>query len=131
MIGLDTNVLVRYIAQDDVVQSALAVRLIEKQCSPDQPGFVGLITLVELIWVSESCYGATKKNIVDIVRKLLSTKHLLVQDAETVWKALLMFEAGQADFADYLVERVASAAGCTSIVTFDKKAAKAGMTLLR
>jgi predicted nucleic-acid-binding protein len=131
VIGLDTNVLVRYIAQDDVIQSALAVKLIEKQCSADQPGFVGLVSLVELVWVSESCYGATKKDVVELVRRLLSTKQLLVQDAETVWKALLMFEAGQADFADYLVERVARAAGCASIVTFDKKAAKAGMTLLK
>jgi predicted nucleic-acid-binding protein len=131
VIGLDTNVLVRYIAQDDVIQSALAVKLIEKQCSPSRPGFIGLVTLVELIWVSESCYGATKKNIVDIVRRLLSARQLLVQDTETVWKALRLFEAGQADFADCLVERMANAAGCKSTVTLDKMAAKAGMTLLK
>lgn len=131
MIGLDTNVLVRYIAQDDVIQSALAVKFIEKQCSPSQPGFIGLVTLVELIWVSESCYGATKKNIADLVRRLLSARQLLVQDTETVWKALRLFEAGHADFADCLVERMANAAGCKSTVTFDKMAAKAGMTLLK
>ena len=131
MIGLDTNVIVRYIAQDDVIQSAIAVKLIEKQCSPSQPGFISLVTLVELIWVSESCYGASKNDIVDIIRRLLSARQLLVQDTETAWQALRLFEAGQADFADCLVERTANAAGCKRTVTFDKMAAKAGMTLLK
>jgi len=131
MIGLDTNVLVRYIAQDDPVQSPQAVHFIERQCSPDDPGFVGLITLAELVWVSESCYGATKDGVIDLLRRILSTKQLLVQDTEVAWQALRLFERGQADFADYLVERIARAKGCERTVTFDKTAAKAGMTLLK
>jgi predicted nucleic-acid-binding protein len=131
VIGIDTNVLVRYIAQDDPAQSARAVRFIEKECSETQPGFISLVTVVELVWVSESCYGASKSQVSSILRRLLSTKQLFVQDAETVWQALRFFEAGKADFADYLVERIAHAGGCRHTVTFDKRAAEARMLLLK
>jgi len=131
VIGLDTNFLVRYIAQDDPVQSPLAEQLIEKQCSPEHPGFVTLITLIELVWVSESCYEARKEYVIELLRRLLSTRQLLVQDCEIAWQALRLFEKGQADFADCVVERIARAKGCEQVVTFDKMAAKAGMKLLR
>lgn len=130
MIGIDTNVLVRYIAQDDAAQSARATRLLEKECSPATPGFVGLIVLLELVWVSESCYNASRAEIAGMVRRILSIRQLVVEEAETAWKALRLFESSKADFADCLVERVATAAGCTAVMTFDKAAAKAGMTLL-
>lgn len=131
MIGIDTNILVRYIAQDDASQSARATRFIENECSAAAPGFVGLIVLVEVVWVSESCYGATRAEVAEIVRRLLSIKQLVVQDAEIAWKALRRFESGKADFADCLIERSANAAGCSRVMTFDKQAAKGGMTLLK
>lgn len=131
MIGIDTNVLVRYIAQDDAVQSPRATSFIEKECSIATPGFVGLVVLVEVVWVSESIYGATREEVADIVRRILSIKQLVVQDTETAWKAVRFFESSQADFADCLVERSAIAAGCRSVVTFDKQASKVGMTLLK
>ena len=130
MIGLDAYVLVRYVAQDDAVQSARATRLLEKECSPATPGFVGLVVLLELVWVSESCYGASRSEVADIVRRILSIRQLVVQEAETAWKALRLFESSKADFADCLVERMATAAGCTAVMTFDNAAARAGMTLL-
>ena len=130
MIGIDTNVLVRYIAQDDPSQSARATRLLEQECSPATPGFVGLVVLLELVWVSESCYGANRAEIADIVRRILSIRQLVVQEAETAWKALRLFESSKVDFADCMIERNAAAAGCTTVMTFDKSAAKAGMTLL-
>ena len=132
MIGLDTNVLVRYIAQDDPVQSALASELIEEKCSARLPGFVGLVVLVELVWVSESCYGATRGEIAEIVRRILSIRQLVAQEAELVWKALRLFESGTADFSDCLIERMADTAGCDRVMTFDRGAAKTvGMTLLK
>jgi predicted nucleic-acid-binding protein len=131
VIGIDTNVLVRYIAQDDPVQSPRATALIEGECSADRPGFVTLVTLVETVWVSESCYDAGRKDIASMVRLIMGAKQLQVQDAETVWKALRVFESGSADFSDCLVAETAAAAGCERTVTFDKKAAKAGMSLLR
>ena len=131
MIGLDTNVLMRYIAQDDEAQSRRATKFIEKECSPERPGFIGIITFAELVWVGESCYGATQADIIKLVRRLLGTKQLVIQDAETVWQALRLYEAGQADFADCLVSSIAKSQGCQTTVTFDEAAAKAGMTLLR
>lgn len=131
MMGIDTNVLVRYIAQDDAAQSARATSFIEKECSATTPGFVGLVVLVEVVWVSESNYGAARQEVAEIVRRILSIKQLVVQDAETAWKALRLFESSKADFADCLVARSAIAAGCKSVVTFDKQASKAGMTLLK
>lgn len=131
MIGLDTNVLIRYLAQDDEKQSALATRLIENECTAKVPGYVGLIVLVEVVWVSESCYEATRSEIASIVQRLLSIKQLVVQDAEIAWKALRLFESAKADFSDCLIECSAVAAGCGRVMTFDKQAASSGMTLLK
>lgn len=131
MIGIDTNVLVRYIAQDDRAQSARATAFIERECSAATPGFVGLVVLAEVVWVSESLYAADRQEISDIVRRILSIKQLVVQDAETAWKALRLFESGKVDFADCLVACSALAAGCESVVTFDRQAAQSGMTLLK
>ncbi len=131
MIGIDTNVLVRYIAQNDPAQSRRATSFIEKECSPDKPGFVGLVVLVEVVWVSESIYAASKQEVAEIVRRVLSIKQLVMQNAEAAWKALRLFESHHADFADCLVACSADAAGCEGIMTFDKQAAKMSMTLLK
>lgn len=131
MIGIDTNVLVRYIAQDDKVQSPRATAFIEKECGASAPGFVGLVVLAEVVWVSESLYDAARQEVSDIVRRILSIKQLVVQDAEIAWKALRLFESGKADFADCLVTCSALAAGCESVATFDKQAAQSGMRLLK
>jgi predicted nucleic-acid-binding protein len=130
VIGIDTNILVRYIAQDDPRQSKRANRFIEEECSAATPGFISLVVLVELVWVSESCYGAARAEVAEMVRRILGIRQLIVQDAEIAWKALRLFESGKADFSDCLVERMAAAAGCTAVMTFDKAAARAGMTLL-
>lgn len=74
MIGIDTNVLVRYIAQDDATQSRRATSFIEKECNEAAPGFVGLVVLVEVVWVSESRYGATRQEVAGIVLRILSIK---------------------------------------------------------
>jgi predicted nucleic-acid-binding protein len=113
VIGIDTNVLVRYIAQDDAAQSARATELIEQACSAQAPGFIGVVVLMELVWVSESCYGATRAEVVEILRRILSIRQLVVQEAELVWKALRLFESGKAEFSDCVIERTAEATGCT------------------
>ncbi len=130
MIGIGTNVLVRYIAQDDRTQARRATALIERECSESEPGFVGLVVLAEAVWVAESCYSASREEQRQIVRRILETRQLVVQDAETVWQALRLFEQSKADFADCLVESTAAAAGCVRTVTFDKAAATIGTTLL-
>ena len=130
MIGVDTNILIRYIAQDDMTHSRRATKFIENECSADTPGYVGIVVLVEVVWVSESVYGATRRDVAEIVRRLLGIKQLVVQNAEIVWQALHSFESSNADFADCLVMRAAESEGCERVMTFDKQAALAGMTLL-
>jgi predicted nucleic-acid-binding protein len=130
MIGLDTNVLVRYIMQDDARQSPLATRLVES-LSADSPGFVPLVSVVELAWVLSSAYELDRAQLVQAFEGLLRTKELVVDRAETVWKALRTFQRASADFADCLIERSAAAAGCERTATFDRGAAKeCGMKLL-
>lgn len=131
MIGIDTNVLVRYIAQDDPAQSVRATAFIERECTVERPGFVGLVVLLETVWVSESCYGATREEVAEIVRRILSIRQLVVQDAEIAWTALRLFESSKVDFADCMVARHAIAAGCELVMSFDKQATRVGMTLLK
>ena len=128
MIGLDTNVLVRYLAQDDRAQAAAATTLIENRCSIESPGFVGLLVLADVVWVSESSYGASRTEVAEIVKRILSIRQLVVQDAEVVWQALRQFESGRADFAACVIHRSAEAAGCDKAMSFDRRA---GMTLLK
>ncbi|OIO82972.1 MAG: VapC toxin family PIN domain ribonuclease [Gallionellaceae bacterium CG1_02_60_948] len=131
MIGLDTNVLVRYLAQDDKAQSTVATKLIEQTLSVSNPGFISVVSLVEVVWVLEGCYGSTRDEVVDIVERLLRVKQLQVQDAEVVWQAVRVFRNGKADFADCLIEREGSAHGCDHTISFDKTAVKAaGMVQL-
>ncbi|WOF81754.1 type II toxin-antitoxin system VapC family toxin (plasmid) [Pseudomonas sp. FeN3W] len=131
MIGLDTNVLVRYVSQDDPVQSPKATDLIES-LTDGEPGFIAMVSVVELVWVLQSCYQATKSEIVDMLETLLRTKELVVERAEVVWQALRRFSDSKADFADCLIERCAHAAECEYTITFDSKAAKtAGMRHIR
>lgn len=131
MIGLDTNVLVRYIMQDDAKQSPKATRLIES-LEPERPGFVTLISVIELYWVLTSCYELSGQQVKQALETLLRARQIVVDQADQVLRALRVFEAGKADFADCLIERTAAAAGCTETLTFDTGAAKhAGMTLVK
>lgn len=130
MIGLDTNVLVRYIAQDDAAQSPKATRLIEG-LTVETPGYVSLVSVIELVWVMAGCYASTRNEIADVLTSLLRTKEIFVAEAETVWKALHAYRDGKADFADCLIVRSAQEAGCSHTVTFDRVAAKhCGMRLI-
>jgi predicted nucleic-acid-binding protein len=129
--GLDTNVLVRYIMQDDARQSPKATKLIES-LTVDEPGFVPLVAVVELVWVLSSSYELTRVQVAQALELLLRTKEIAVDRADQVLKALRVFKAGSADFADALIERIASSAGCGRTMTFDLAASKtAGMTLIQ
>jgi predicted nucleic-acid-binding protein len=130
MIGLDTNVLVRYVAQDDPKQSPQATRLIES-LTAEAPGYVSIVSVVELVWVLTGCYTSTRNEIGEVLETLLRTKEIVVAHADIVWKALRIFRAGKADFADCLIERSANEAGCSHTATFDRDAAKhCGMRLI-
>lgn len=130
MIALDTNVLVRYLAQDDPKQSLLASRLIETLTS-EMPGYVGIVSVVEVVWVLTGCYAASRETVAEVLATLLQTKGIVVANADVVWKAVRLFRQGKADFADCLIKCFADEAACERVVTFDRDAAKhCGMHLL-
>ncbi len=130
MIGLDTNVLVRYIMQDDPKQSRKATALIES-LTDNHPGFITVVSVLELYWVLTTCYDLTDNQVKQALDVLLRTRQIIVDRADQVLRALRVFETGKADFADCLIERTASSAGCEQTLTFDVNAAKyAGMTLI-
>lgn len=131
MTALDTNVIVRYVAQDDPVQSPIATKLIES-LSTEEPGFIATVAVVELAWVLRRSYRSTRHEIARVLESLLRTRVFVVEGAELVEQALRLFSAGGADFSDCLLERSASTAGCDYTLTFDHVAATApGMRLLK
>jgi predicted nucleic-acid-binding protein len=130
MIGLDTNVLVRYFAQDHERQALAASELMDSLTS-ESPGFIATVVLVELVWVMQGAYGATKVETVAVLQKLLQTREIIVQDAEVALQALANFSNSNAGFADCLIERTGYRHGCSRTVTFDRDAANtAGMQRL-
>lgn len=130
MTGLDTNVLVRYIMQDEPAQSAKATALIESLTAAD-PGYIPLVCIVELYWVLTSCYALTDAQAASAMDALVRTKQFVVERVDVVVRALRVFQVSNADWPDCLIERSAAHAGCSQTVTFDEGAARhAGMALL-
>jgi len=124
VIGLDTNVIVRYLVQDDPRQSAAATRFVERTISPENPGFIAGITLCEVVWVLAECYGADRARIKSVLEGLLTSKQLTVEEADLVWKALRAWDVSPADFSDALIGQIVAARGGEKTVTFDRAAAK-------
>jgi predicted nucleic-acid-binding protein len=132
VIGLDTNVIVRYLVQDDRVQSAAATALIERTLSAESPGLITGITLCEIVRVLAECYGADRHRIDAVIEGLLMSRQLVIERAEEAWKALGDWRDSDADFSDALIGRLVAAQGGEKTLTFDRGAAKLpGFELLK
>ena len=130
MIGLDTNVLVRYIMQDDPGQSSRATAIVESLEGVGS-AYITLVSMVELVWVLTASFELSRAQVSQALDGILRTKQFKIENADQVIRALRVFKLGKSDFADCLIERSANSAGCDKTVTFDVKAAKhAGMTLI-
>lgn len=123
MTGLDTNILIRYFAQDDAVHSATATHFIEKRLTPEHQGFISLVTLAELVWTLSTTYGLSKPEVANILELLLAASNLVLQNEQEVAVAMSALYEGQA-FADALIAALGTWAGCTSTLTFDRKASR-------
>lgn len=121
MIGLDTNVLVRYLTQDDPDQAERASILIENNCTKEAPGRITLVVLCELVWVLRGAYGYPKNLIVEVLELILATKELIVEKENTARSALKTYRKGGADFADYVIIFANRVAGCKKTFSFDRK----------
>jgi len=130
VIGLDTNILVRYLTQDDPQQAAQAARILEEELTDDDPGFIGLVVLVETIWVLRRLYKASPEEIRETVNDLLGSRSILVENRHVVARAVATSEKNASDFADSIIAASALDVGCRKIVSFDRGAVRAGMTLV-
>jgi predicted nucleic-acid-binding protein len=130
MTGLDTNILVRFYAQDDPEQCRRGEEFLQT-LTPESPGYVSLVSLIELVWVLRSQYRMTKAELVLCIEQLLDSPELAVENQAVVTVVLHRFSHFKADFADCLIERLGHSAGCKETVTFDMDASRfAGMRLL-
>ena len=122
MIGLDTNVVIRYLVQDDPVQTAIANRIFDKEISAANKGLICPVVLCEIVWVLLRAYKQKKAKVQEVIRTLLLTDNIEMQHRDSVWKALREFEQGSADFSDFLIAHVNQECGASVTLTFDRSA---------
>jgi predicted nucleic-acid-binding protein len=124
MIGIDTNILVRYLAQDDAIQSPQATQIIERRLTEEEPGFISLVTIVETVWVLDRIYGLPARKTAAAIERLLQADTLVIQNEQEVFTAMMMLRVGRGSFSDALIGALGIWAGCASTFTFDRKAAR-------
>ena len=124
MLGIDTNVLVRYIMQDDPTQSRLATHFIEKESAEDNPIFITALILCELVWVLESAYEYSKKDIIKVIESILKTRQFHIHESDILWQTLRSYQKDGADFADNYIGILNLHNKCVFTATFDKKASR-------
>ena len=122
MIGLDTNVLIRYLTQDDPVQSAKATEVIERRLTAKNPGFVSVVAMVETVWVLDRAYSLTAQEISTVVERLLQIEVLAIENEQKVFTAMVALKQGRGSFSDALIAEFGVRAGCSRTLTFDQKA---------
>jgi predicted nucleic-acid-binding protein len=124
MLGVDTNVLVRYLIRDDQSQYEKARRLIDREVSKGEPVLVSLLVLLESEWVLRSRYELPKSEIVAAFSALLDTADLAFEDEPSVEHAIYLWKDSSADFADCLIDARNLRLGCRATATFDGRALK-------
>jgi predicted nucleic-acid-binding protein len=130
--ALDTNILVRYVVEDDSGQLAAAKRLISRCVADGQTLFVPVTVTLELEWVLRASYGVGKSEVLEVLSSLFSAAELTFESERALEVALQLYREGTADFADCLHVALAAASGETPLWTFDRGASKIiGAQLLR
>jgi len=124
MIGLDTNILVRYLAQDDPIQSPLATDIIEFRLTEENPGFISIVAMVETVWVLDRAYGLADDEIAAALERMLQADTLVVENEQEVFTATIALKKRGGSFADALIGALGARAGCSRTLTFDKTALK-------
>jgi len=124
MIGLDTNILIRYLTQDHPAQSAKATEILERRLTQNNPGFVSVVAMVETVWVLDRAYGLTTQEIATAVERLLQVEALAIENEQEVFTAMVALKRGRGSFADALIAELGARVGCTRTMTFDRKAVR-------
>lgn len=123
MIALDTNVLVRFLVQDDAKQAAAATSLIQR-CSRNAPAWLSREVMIETVWVLESAYDRSPAEISNVLFGLLEAEEIIIEEASDVAVAAEAYGVAGSDFADHMIASAAIRSGAETIYTFDKKAAR-------
>ncbi|HEY8009681.1 MAG TPA: type II toxin-antitoxin system VapC family toxin [Rudaea sp.] len=123
MIGIDTNILVRYIVQDEPAQARAATHFVERVLSKATPGFVNRVVLCELVWVLESGYGYTREQIAATLQRLFEIDRIRLESPDLNWRALDAYRHG-IDFSDALIALINVSMDCEHTVSFDRRAAR-------
>ena len=124
MVGLDTNILLRYLVQDDPAQSPRATEIIEQRLTRRDPGFVSLVSILEIVWVLGSLYGRSPSEIADHVEMILAADTLEVQNEQEIYQAVVALRNRTGTFEDALIGALGTWRGCSATLTFDQDAAK-------
>lgn len=124
MIGIDTNILVRHLTQDDPMQSRRATHLIERELTQDSPGFISLVTVVETVWVLRRSFRISDAAIAAILEQIIEVDNLIVQNEREVFAAMVALRTGEASFDDALIGALGAWAGCSTTLTFNRKASR-------
>jgi predicted nucleic-acid-binding protein len=124
VIGLDTNILVRYLTFDDPVQSPRAAGILERQLSEESPGFVGAVVLAELVWVLERQYRFRRAEIAAVIKGLLGADSLLIEHPRAAAAAVIAVVEANVDFTDAFIGAIAADSGCTHTLAFDRRASR-------
>ncbi len=123
MIGLDTNVLVRYLTQDDAIQSSKATDLFERVLTESEPGYISIVAMVETTWVLERTYEFSATDIAVAIERMLQAPVLTVESEQEVFTAMIAMKERRASFSDALIGALGARAGCSTTVTFNRRAA--------
>jgi predicted nucleic-acid-binding protein len=123
MIGIDTNILIRYMVQDDEAQAGLATQFLEEHLSDQNKGLVSSVVLCELVWVLRRAYGYDKDQVSSVLRSMLSSSDLQVDRMDDALRALREYERGNADFSDYYIGQMNHSHPAQTTYTLDQKAA--------
>jgi predicted nucleic-acid-binding protein len=126
MIGLDSNLIVRYLTQDDREQSAKATAIIERRLSEQDRGFISVVALAETAWVLERAYGFSDAAIAAAIERMLQIDVLEIESEQQVFTAMIALKESRGSFADALIGALGAKAGCSCTLTFDKKALRLG-----
>ena len=124
MIGIDSNILIRHLVQDDAVQSPKATALIERHLSESNPGFLSVVTIAEIVWVLQRRYRLSRQDVAAVLERVLQIESLVVEHEPEVYRAMLALKAGHSSFGDALIGALNSKAGCLRTLTFDRKATR-------
>ncbi len=122
MIGLDTNVLLRYLVRDHPSQLAAATRLIERRLTEDEPGFISAVVIAEVAWVLRRSYRWNASQVAAAIEKLFDADVLVVEHIGAAAEAVQRTRGGRGDFADAFISAIAARAGCSTTVTFGRDA---------